>query len=84
MTTSPSRNPQLSLNEKIKLTEELNGYLKYHLTTLAGAKYHGYEHNRNADKVDISLTYKGQHYWIVILREGSKVPLRGRSGSKDR
>ena len=60
---------------RIKISKELANCVEQHLSTLADAKYHGQERNEKVDKVDFSITYKGQHYWLVLLREGKKVPI---------
>ncbi len=67
---------KLLLSEKINITEALVARLENALKSLPNSKYHGTEHNKEHDKVDFSLTFQGQHYWIVMLREGRQVPIK--------
>ena len=65
---------------KIKITKDLVVYLRDSLKKLPKSKFHGSEHNEEHDKVDFSLTFQGQHYWLVLLREGRKVPIKTQKG----
>ena len=65
-------------------TKELIKLLKSAIISLPDNKFHGAEANEIYDKVDFSFTYKEQHYWLVLLREGAKVPIKAAGGARDR
>lgn len=69
---------KLTVAEKIAITKDLAKRLAADLKALPDSQFHGLEHNTEYDKVDYSLTYKRQHYFLVLLRERRQVPIKGR------
>ena len=62
--------------DKMRITRNLAIKLVGCIRGMVDTKFHGREYNDKYDKVDFSLTFNGQHYWLVLLREDSKVPIK--------
>ena len=57
--------------ESRAITAELALGLQEHILHRSEGKARPVAMNDKIDKVDFEFTYKGQHYWLILLREDS-------------